>query len=215
MAGTGRSAFDRLLGVLVGLTAAFAALLATLQLDASRQGDRAAQLSARLPVRIFEQIAASGLRSSFHLDSQRDAASLGIESLSRQISALRAEDAGEVAVGRADFRASQRALEAARAMERIDPASRGVDRATAAAILATTQELREQVAEQGRQVDLSERYSARGGKSVFALSLVAIAAALLGLAAVFRGGPGGRIALTAGALALAGSGAWGVWALTI
>jgi len=208
--------FEQILAVLVGLTAVVAALLATLQLDASRQGDRAAQLSARLPARVFEHIAASTLRSSFHLDSQRDGAGLAVEALGRQLAVL--EKGGpdfEDAIGRAHLKAAERAIEAAKAMEKIDPASRGVDRLTREAILATIPQLNALVAEQGRQVDLGDRYSARGSKSVFALSLVAIAAALLGLAAVFRAGAGGRIALAAGALSLALATGWGAWALTI
>ncbi len=213
---TGKSRFEQLLSTLVGLTAVTAALLAVLQLDASRRGDRAAQLGARMPVRIFEQIAASGLRSTFHLDTQRDSHGLALQALSRQLAVLKAGGPeSESAIGTADFEAAQRALRAAKAMERITPESRGVDPRTRAAILATPKLLNEQVRLQGIQVDLAERYSARGTKSVFALSLVAIAAALLGLSAVFRSGPGGRIALGSGAVALSLAVGWGVWALTI
>jgi hypothetical protein len=209
--------FERILALLVGLTGLVASLLATLELDAARRGDRASLLGARLPVQIFEGIASSQLRSDFHLNTQREAAAVGIAALSRQITALQAGEqlAFEGAVGRADYAASQRLRAAAREMAAISPESRGVDRHTAATILVTTRALNEQVLVQGKLIDRANRFSNRDGKAVFALSLVAIAAALLGLAAVLKAGPGGRIALTAGALALALSIAWGGLALSV
>jgi hypothetical protein len=209
--------FERILALLVGLTALVASLLATLELDSGRKGDRASLLGARLPVQIFEGIASSQLRSDFHLNTQREAVGVGIAALSRQITALRAGQqlAFEGVVGRADYAASRRLQAAAREMAAISPESRGVDRHTAETILVTTKALKEQVRMQGKVIDRANRFSNRDGKAVFALSLVAISAALLGLAAVLKAGPGGRIALTAGALALALSIAWGGFALSV
>lgn len=210
-----RTAFERTLTVLVGVAAVVAALLATLQLDAGRKGDRASLQGSRLPVTIFEAIAASGIRSDFHLNRIRQSGALGIEGLSRQIAALPVEGLGGYTsrLGQADAAASKSLEAAAKEMLGISPRSRGVDPATTAVILATVKDLRRQVALQGESVDDSNRYSVQGSRAVFGLSLAAIAAALLGLAAVLRAGPGGRIAIAAGAVALLGSLGWGTWAL--
>jgi hypothetical protein len=206
--------FEQTLAVLVGLTALVASLVATLELDSGRKGDRAAILGARLPVQIFEGIASSQNRSDFHLNTERQASALAIEALARQSSSLQENALDfEQLIARADLAASRRLRVAAMEMARIDPESRGVDSHTAKTILVTTKELRNQVEIQGSVIDRANKYSGRDGKAVFALSLVAIAAALLGLAAVLKAGPGGRIALTAGALALALSVAWGSLAL--
>lgn len=207
--------FERTLAVLVGLTALVASLVATLELDSGRKGDRAAILGARLPVQIFEGIASSQNRSDFHLNTQRQASALAIEALARQSSSPPRENGldFEQLIARADLAASRRLRVAAMEMARIDPESRGVDPHTAKTILVTTKELGNQVQIQGSVIDRANKYSGRDGRAVFALSLVAIAAALLGLAAVLKAGPGGRIALTAGVLALALSAALGSFAL--
>ncbi len=210
-----RTGFEKTLAVLVGFTALAASLLATLELDAGRKGDRASLLGARLPVQIFQGIAASQLRSDFHLNTEREASATGLQGLARLLSSFREHGAldFEDPLGRSQFTASKRLRAAALEMAAISPRSRGVDPATAAAILATPKQLAAQVRVQGRVIDSANAYSTRDGKAVFALSLVAIAAALLGLAAVFKGGPGGHIALGAGAVALALSTIWGLLAL--
>jgi hypothetical protein len=206
--------FERTLAVLVGSTALLASLVATLELDSGRKGDRAAILGARLPVQIFEGISSSQNRSDFHLNTRRQASALGIEALARQTSSFQEDGLDfEQLIARADLAASRRLRVAAMEMARIDPESRGVDPHTARTILITTNELQSQVEIQARVIDRANKYSGRDGRAVFALSLVAIAAALLGLAAVLKAGPGGRIALTAGTLALALSVAWGSLAL--
>ncbi len=212
---TDRTSFEKALAVLVGLTALVASLLATLELDAGRKGDQAALLGARLPVQIFQGIAASQLRGDFHLNTQREAGATGLQGLARLLSSFREHGAldFEDPLGRSQFAASKRLRAAALEMAAIPPASRGVDPVTTRAILATTKELAAQVRVQGQVIDRANAYSSRDGKAVFALSLVAIAAALLGLAAVFKAGPGGHIALGAGGVALALSAAWGLLAL--
>lgn len=210
-----KSRFEQTLTVLVGIAAVVAASLATLQLDAGRKGDRASLLGARLPVRIFERIAASGIRSNYHIETARNSIGLGLEGLARQLTAARASGAAadfETSLGGSQFAASKRLQAAAAEMEKIDPRSRGVDPATAAAILATVQQLQQDVKRQGELVDASSRYGSQGSRAIFGLSLAAIAAALLGLAAVLRLGAGGRIALVAGTVALVASVGWGAWA---
>ena len=84
---------------------------------------------------------------------------------------------------------------------------------TSLAVIAPVAIVGATILAQGHQVDLSNTYGTEQNRSVFALTLVAIAAALLGLAAVLRAGPGGRIALVAGTIALLLSVAWGALAL--
>jgi hypothetical protein len=207
--------FEKLLTILVGVAAVVAALLATLQLDAGRKGDRATLEGSRLPVKIFESIAASGIRSDFHINRLRQANALGLEGLSRQLTALPSQGSTgyEARLGQADVEASKTLAAAAKEMLEIDPRSRGVDPPTATAITAEAQDFAKQLARQSEAIDESNRYSDQGARAVFGLSLAAIAAALLGLAAVLRAGPGGRIAVAAGALALLGSIACGAWAV--
>ena len=211
-----KSRSEQMLTVLVGVAAVVAALLATLQQDAGRKGDRASLLGARLPVQIFERIAASGIRSNYHIETARNSIGVGLEGLARQLTAARASGAAadfETSLGASQFAVSKRLQAAAVEMEKIDPRSRGVDAKTTAAILATTNQLGQDVKRQGRYVDESSRYGSQGSRAIFGLSLAAIAAALLGLAAVLRTGAGGRIALGAGTIALVASIGWGAWAV--
>jgi hypothetical protein len=95
------------------------------------------------------------------------------------------------------------------------------DRATsldpvAREVLATnTEGLREIGDEQDHQVGLAEKYGGRLSRALFALSLLALAAILLGLAAVLGIQHGGPIILGVAALALLLAAGWGGSALLI
>lgn len=210
---TERSRFERVLAVLVGVTALVASLVAVLQVDWGRKSERSSLLAARLPVQIFEGIAASSNRTTFHLRSQQDAVAFGVEALARQIAAFKYPDVrdAERAIGVAEFRASERLRSIATEMASIDPATRGVDARSVHALTASLGELAEASREQNREADRADLYGKRQNRTVFALSLVAIAGALLALAAVLRKGAGGRISLGAGTLALAFSLVWAIW----
>jgi hypothetical protein len=208
-----RVGFERILAVLVGFTALVASLVAVLQVDWGRRSERSSLLAARLPVQIFEGIAASGLRTTFHLRTQQDAIALGLEALARQLASYRYPAVGEAerAIGQADLRASEQLRAVASEMAAIDPADRGVDPLTLRALEADIGTLTEASRRQNREADRDDLYGKRQDRTVFALSLVAIAAALLALAGVLRKGAGGRISLGTGALALVLSLAWALW----
>jgi hypothetical protein len=210
---TERSRFERLLAVLVGITALVASLIAVLQVEWGRKSERSSLLAARLPVQIFEGIAASGTRTTFHLRSQQDFVALGLEALARQIASFKHPDVrdAERAIGVAEFRASERLRAIGGEMASIDPAARGVDPLTLRALTASLSELDQASREQNREADRADLYGKRQNRTVFALSLIAIAGALLALAAVLRKGAGGRISLGAGTVALALSLVWAIW----
>jgi hypothetical protein len=210
---TERSPFERVLAVLVGVTALVASLIAVLQVDWGRKSERSSLLSARLPVQIFEGIAASGNRTTFHLRSTQDAVAFGLEALARQLAAFKFPDVREAerAIGVADLRASERLRAITGEMASIDLESRGVDSRSVRALTASVAQLQETTRVQNREADRSDVYGDRQDRTVFALSLVAIAGALLALAAVLRKGAGGRISMGAGTLALVASAAWAIW----
>lgn len=209
-----RTGFEKALAALVGVAALVASLLAVLQVDTGRQATRASLLSSRSPVKIFEAIAASGIYHDFHISSSRDASALGIEALARQIAALKVREAAFMgALGRADYAAVARLQAVAKEMEAISLESRGVDPGARAAMLPSLQDLARSVEDLNELVDESSTYSVRQSRTIIGLSLVAIAAALFGLAAVLKAGAAGRIALGVGAAALLGSAGWGAAAL--
>jgi hypothetical protein len=58
------------------------------------------------------------------------------------------------------------------------------------------------LSEQIRQMDIADRYGDRGNRTLFGLSLLALGAVLIGLAAVLGGGLPGRVVISAATLAL-------------
>lgn len=210
---TQKTRFEHAVAALVGVTAVLAALLAVLQLDAGRKGNRAGLLAARVPVQIFGDLAASSLRDDYHTNTLRESAGAGILALAHESAALQRLARPQLYLGFSDFKASSRMLEAAQEMKAVTLASRGVDARTRSAIEATLPDINREVKRQGQLVDDSNEFGVRQNRAVFGLSLVAIAAALFGLAAVLKAGSGGRIALATGAGALMLSLLWGVLAL--
>ncbi len=71
------------------------------------------------------------------------------------------------------------------------------------------------VEEQNRQAADAERYSERGGRTVLALWILALAGVLAGVAGVFRSGPSGRITLGASIACIVGSALWGATSLLV
>lgn len=209
----GKTRFDRWLAGLVGIAAITAALLATLEMASGKQEERAFTSASRLAVRISTSVAVSGLRTSLEGSAFTQAASLGLEATQRQLATLGSDDEEAAAVALAEARASERLLDLAARLAEEPSAESGVDPPAREALAATTRDLRGLVAEQNRQVDLAERYGGRENAAIFGLSLVAVAAVLLGLAGLVGEGREGKRVLVMAALTLALAMGWGAAAL--
>jgi hypothetical protein len=83
-----------------------------------------------------------------------------------------------------------------------------VDAHTRAVLALTIDDMAGSVEELNDQLALAERYGTRGSRAVFALSLLAIGAVLLGLAGVMGATRTGRISLGAATVALLLSVIW-------
>jgi hypothetical protein len=217
-AGTsGTSSVNQILAVLVGITALAAALLAVLQTDSSRREERGLLLANRLAVQAFEKISARGVLSSFTLRSLQDAVALGIEGTGRALATfdLPSIPQGEQALANAKIDASDRLLPIAQAMGAEPRVSGPLDAHTTEVLRSTDDQLNRLVAEQNRQVDVAQRFGERGSRAVFALTLLAVAAVLLGLAAVLQEGRPTTVAMVAAAGLLLVALGWGGSALLV
>ena len=213
----GKTPFERWVAVLVGLAGLVAALLATLQIDANTRGARATNRASRLSIEAFEKIAGSGVYRTFEAGTFRDVVSL--EYLG-EVRPLAAEATGALleagaAIGAADARAAERLGAVSEAMAALPDEESGVDPETREVLGASIEHLTGLVQQQNDLVDEADRHGARGSRSVFGLSLLAVAAVLLALASVVGAAQGGRIALVAGGVSLAAAAAVGASALFI
>lgn len=200
----GRTPFDRRLAVLLGIAAVVASLLATAQVGFDREAGRASSRATRLSTRLFEGITGTGLLSSFHLGSLLQATEGALVSSARQVASFDHPDVAEIelALGKTSETASLRILELAGEMGAPPTEVPSLDRHTLSVLTRTTKQLQTDVTEQGALVDRAQRFSARGDRVVFALSLLAIAGVLLGLAAVMKEGQPGRVSLWSAAAML-------------
>jgi hypothetical protein len=214
---SGRSRFERALAILAGFAAVLAALLATLQVDASRWEEQAMVGATRLAVRVFEASAATGLLSMYQFQTEREATLLSIDAAARDLLAAQqpAVAAGQRAVATAEARAAERLTVAGEAMSRAPDETSPVDDHTRAVLALSVADMAGSVEELSDQLALAERYGTRGNRAVFALSLLAIGAVLLGMAGVMGETRTGRISLGAAAVALLLSAVWGGAALAV
>ncbi len=215
--GSGRSRFERALAILAGLAAVLAALLATLQVDASRWEEQAMVTATRLAVRVFEASAATGLLSMYQFQAEREATLLAIDASARDLLAAQASAvaAGQRAVATAEARAAERLTVAGEAMSRAPGEVSPVDAHTRTILALTVDDMAGSVEELNDQLALAERYGTRSNRAVFALSLLAIGAVLLGLAGVMGETRTGQISLGASAVALLLSAVWAGAALAV
>ena len=221
--------FARWLAVLVGVGAVVAALLATLEVDAGKREERALIQANRLSIQIFEETAADGPLTTFVLESQQKSLAPAIEGTFRAQLSLEGGDLAQLqqALSEAAGAAATAIGSTVEQMTAAPGPGAGIDRHTGRLIRGALAELERLLAgegptdpdrhplvlEQNRQVDLAERYGLRGNRAVFALSLLALAAVLLGLAGVTGGGATGRSALVSAAATLTASVGVGLWAL--
>jgi len=214
---TGRTRFHKWLALLAGLTAVLATLLATLDMHSNKREEQALSRSARLSVDIFGRIAGSGPVRTAGYQAAASGTGLALEALARRIVARDYPDTAEFerALGDADQRAAERLEGLGESVGGVPPESSGVDAYTRDVIGTEVEELTRLVEEQNRQRDVADKYFERGTRSVYALSILALAAVLLGLAAVLGERAGGAITLVVAGLALVFSTGWGGSALLV
>jgi hypothetical protein len=214
---SGRTRFDRWLSILVGVAAILAALLATAQVDAGKREEHALHMASRLSVRIFEGIAGGSPRFSFQINSLQHATALAVAATAVQIGVLNMPETTDAIQARAeaDVRSADRLFAIAQSMGDVPPASSGLDAATLALVGSEPGDLEIVVAEQNQQMDIADRYGERGNRTLAGLSLVALGAVLIGLAAVLGRGVPGNVVIVAATLALVAAGGWGVAALLV
>lgn len=208
--------FKKWLSVLVGLSALVASLLAVLDVHSGRRQEQALNRSSRLSVEIFGRLAASTPPQVLAYQVIQLSNFNTMKGTQRSLSAFERPEtfAYEFALAGADRRVGARLLELAKRLRETPDPSSGLDKTARDVISTRIANINDLVAEQNHQVDLADKYGDRGTRAVYALSLLALAAVLLGLSAV-TGTRGGGITLVLGALALVTAGVWGGSALVV
>ena len=212
---SGRTRYERWLAVLIGLAAVLAVLLATIHIDAGKGAERALLMSARLGVRVFEGTAGSSPRFGFQIHGMQQATSLALNATALQIAVLGLPETTDAlqATAEADVKAGDRLLVIAQTMGNPPLPESGVDPAALKLAGSSPQDLFAVVAEQNHQADIADRYGERGNRTLYGLSLLALGAVLIGLAAVIGTGASGRVIITAATLSVLAAAAWGLAAL--
>ena len=209
--------FRKVLTVLAGAATLIAALLATLELHASKREERAFVLASRLSVELSGRIAGSSSRFSFESRSVRDAITRSLASPARLL-ANRERPAStrfQEALAEAEEGAAARLRRIAQETGSAPSEASGVDPYTRTVLATEVPQLQQLLAEQNRQLDVSQKYGGRESRALFALSLLALGAVLLGLAAVVGANRNGRLTLGLSATFLAVSSLLGISALSI
>ena len=219
----GKSRFERALSIVIGAIAVTASILAVLQQDASRLEERASLAASRLAAEAVYLTGTAFQPEYFNVQALVAGNSFWIEALQRAVAASTegSQDlaAQEFVIAGADEAAAQRITgEGGIVAEMVRPPDEasGVD-ALARSMMAANPEVDPPriVQEQNRQAADAERYSERGGRTVLALWILALAGVLAGVAGVFRSGPSGRITLGAAIACIVGSALWGASSLLV
>lgn len=202
--------FKKWLSLLVGFSALAASLLAALDVHSGRRQEQALNRSSRLSVEIFGRLAGSAPPQVLAYQVLQLSTFNTLKGTQRSLSAfVRPETFDyEFTVAGADRRVGIRLLELARSLRETPDPSSGLDETTREVIATRIAMVDELVAEQNHQLELADRFGERGTRAVYALSLLALAAVLLGLSAVIGRG-GGGITLVLGGVALLGAAGWG------
>lgn len=188
--------FDRVAALLIGIIAILAGLCAIEQAFAGQEGTRAQVMAARLEADVSAKIAATSVSFDAAAAAQQQWVLLGMEGLSRQMAATTAGDTASAAVGAAQQAASEKLKVA---VEETNASSgKGVDPYLAGLLSATDAEMNDEVAEQNRQVDVAAAAGESQQQAVLALSIVALAGVLAGVAAVLGSGKAGWLVLVTG-----------------
>jgi hypothetical protein len=213
---TAQARFNKALSVLVGLSALAASLLAVLDVHSGRRQEQALNRSSRLSVDIFGRLAGSTQPQALAFQVLQLSNLNTLKGTQRSLSAfMRPETFDfEFTLAGADRRVGSRLLALARSLRETPDPSSGLDATTRDVIATRIADVEVLVAEQNRQIDLADKYGERGTRAVYALSLLALAAVLLGLSAV-AGVRGGGITAVLGAVALLAAAGWGGSALLV
>jgi hypothetical protein len=208
-----KSRFERALAIVIGAAAITAALLATLEMHSSKHWEQASTEAADLSVELFGKIAATGPVRAAGVNAQQTALTISLKAIERS---QQSEARGyEFVVAYVDDRVANRLLELADDIQEEPDASSGLDPVAREVIATDTEELAEIGDHQDEQVAEAERYGSRLSKAIFALSLLALAAILIGLAAVLGYEHGGRVILGLATFGLLLSAGWGASALLV
>lgn len=192
-----QAAFDRTAAVLIGLVAIIAAVLAIQQSHAGMAGTRAQVQGARLAADAAAHINANSVSNTAAVAAQQQAVLASLEGIARQLAGTMAGDDAAVAVGTARAAAADR-LRVIMAATTATSGGPPVDHYAADLLAAQEADLRKQVAEQGRQVDLAAAEGTKEMRAVMGLSLVTLAGVLAGVSAVLgRGRAGWAVLATA------------------
>jgi hypothetical protein len=214
-AGTNR--FEKALAVLIGLAAVAAALLGTLEVDSNKRQEQAQAEGVRLTVQIFGTLAGSAPPADAGAQASQAAILRGLQASARRLAAapLPATAGFEAALADADQRASDDMGPVADSVAKAPDEASGVDPVARTVINSTTDDATALLVRQNRVLDTANRFGSRGSRAVFGISILALAAVLLGLSAVLGPENRGAITLGLGALALLGAVASGASALRI
>lgn len=195
--------------VLVGATAISAVTLAWVEAENGRRGDAALIDATRQALAVFVDLGASGPRYQFELDSIRRSTTLDARSTARTATVSTEDlEAFRVALGlaTADNAASRRLLEVSQHMQALPDGAEGLDERASQALRVRSEEDVEGLYEaQAAALHRADVVGVRQLRALYGLSLVAIAASLVGLAGLLGSGRGGFLAIgsAAGMLVLA------------
>lgn len=193
--------FDRLVALLIGLVALFAATQAAVQVTVSGQEARALMTAARLISQIDARNASTSELLRLQLQGAQRGAHLGTIGGTRGIGAITSGDVLSTAIADAELAAAQRIIEISLRLGRPPDEGGPVDRYARELLAASMTDIQALADEQAAQADRAEVAGNRGVMAVLGLSLAALAGVLAGLAGILGDSRAGRLTLLSGYLA--------------
>ncbi len=212
----GRGRLGQGLAVVLGIAAVLGAVLGTIEMTVRKDAERAQFVAARMSVDAYGRETVQQIVSDAQAAATAQARTAAIQAdYDRERAAGPSTPAVDRAVADADVAAAARLAALAASVGRAPDASSGVDGLTREAMVSDPSVLRTLEGRTIHQLSDARRSGAKRGRAVFALSLVAMAGVLAGLAAVFGAGRSGSLCLVVAAAALAAAAVWGVTAIPL
>jgi hypothetical protein len=180
---------ERTVAILLGFAAVLGAALAMLEAATSRAEGTADAHSTRLAVQIPSDGLVIALRETFQIRATQEAIRLDIAATSRALVGTIVDPSirdQEAAVAGAQDEAAKQVELIAETMGAVPRADGRLDARTRRALSSTLDQLGDLVREQNRQLDLATKAGKRHGAVVLGLTILALAAILLGLAASLK-----------------------------